>query len=584
MKKIHIAIAVFAAATLTSCMQEKSFNGHVIGENEVAFVLTGISTRSAEEVSPVQRGAIIELDADENGHKIFLEETIQDMNYISPATKGTPAYTENVGLLYKNNLGVYTPTESFGGDATFENVDSDLYKGGWRYYHNYPSDPWPDEESPVDFYLRMPAVMSGVSLDPTSPYSDGKIRFSYSSPGTAAEQEDILFAFSSISKKEHKENLPEGTPVVFQHALTGVKFAIANYDEENHISIKSITFKGMVGEGSCIVEPNAASNKVTWTLPENPDKKATYSSGTFGAPRDFNGGGSFGNNGNYPDSFAAAGNTQNLNDSDASQTFWFIPQEMTEDVVLTIVYTFGTTTEKTGILQMGKILSTNGNSIAWEAGQLRTYTIKVDEVNLKIEDTVTIPEGATPENGYSHSIKENVVITNTGNTKAFIRAAVVGQWLDSDGNPVFGFTDNINQLYLVESWYEDQFVKTEAGKHGIFVGLPGYKGAPTFKADSNASDADPTVGWQLCTDGYYYYTKEVDPGQATGSSLFTSYETLIAPKAQLAGKILETATMHFELEVAAQAISAVKVDGREGSLYTWKEAWENATGTEPVEK
>jgi hypothetical protein len=26
------------------------------------------------------------------------------------------------------------------------------------------------------------------------------------------------------------------------------------------------------------------------------------------------------------------------------------------------------------------------------------------------------------------------------------------------------------------------------------------------------------------------------------------------------------------------------MDGYEGSRYTWKEAWKNATGTEPVEK
>ena len=580
MKKIHIALAVLAAAALTSCMQEQSFNGHTVGENEVAFILQGGSTRAAEEIASAQNGLKFELETDETGHKLFLEETIQDLNSSSPATKGSPVYTENVGVLYKNKLAVHA-SGNFG-DATYETMDSDLYEGGWRYSHNYLSDPWPEDKGEdVDFYLYMPATMSGVTWDATSPYSDGKFTFSYTSPGTATDQEDIIFAFCSINKTNHQKNLPKGTPVLFQHALTGVKFAISNYSQEDNITIKSITFTGLVGEGTCVIEPNATSNKVTWTLPESPDKTAEYSSGDdFGAPIDFktkdNGGGTFENNGNFPDSFAAAGNEQNLNDKNASQTFWFIPQAMTSDVKLTIVYTFGSAEEREGVLEFGKVLSSNGNSISWEAGQLRTYTIKVDEVNVMIEDNVT-PDG-TADNGFKGSYKDGMVITNTGNTKAFIRAAIVGQWVDYQNNPVFGFTDKVNNLYLVESWYEDQFVN-ESHNHGEFYDLPGYKIPNSENRYSN-----PLNGWQLCDDGYYYYLTIVEPGQATAKPVFSKYEIGTIPNAEIAGAAIDHKEMHFELEVAVQAISAVKVDGREGSLYNWDDAWENATGKKPVKK
>lgn len=113
-------------------------------------------------------------------------------------------------------------------------------------------------------------------------------------------------------------------------------------------------------------------------------------------------------------------------------------------------------------------------------------------------DDVTIQGSA--DTGYGTSYKDNVVITNTGNTKAFIRAAIVGQWLDYLDRPVFGFTDKVNQLYLVESWYEDQFVN-KGRDQGLFVGLPGYIG----------NGDNPLRDWTLCEDGYYYYTLVVPP-------------------------------------------------------------------------
>jgi hypothetical protein len=46
MKKIHIVLAVLATAALTSCQEEKSFNGVPVGEGDVAFVLkSGSSTK-----------------------------------------------------------------------------------------------------------------------------------------------------------------------------------------------------------------------------------------------------------------------------------------------------------------------------------------------------------------------------------------------------------------------------------------------------------------------------------------------------------------------------------------------------------
>lgn len=583
MKKIHIVLAVLAIAALTSCMQEKSFNGVPVGKGDVAFVLrSGPSTRAADLDNPVTKGINVPIGRVGNMN-LYLEETITDLDYAAPETRGVPVFTENVGKLYADKLFVHAVGGGFG-DAVF---GTDGMAGdGWRYSHHYgDKDPWPDGN--VNFYLRIPSDMTGVTFNSDSYAAGAKTIFTYTSPLTAETQQDIIFTSVTLDKATHDSKLPDGYPVTFYHALTAVKFAIANSaTEAQNIRVTSISFTGLENTGTCTVDPSA-DVKVKWSDTDATTTSTGEDEGAETHPNvieqtfttddfvEF----SAENNPDFGSSFFnAKTDKQNVNTQTASKTFWLIPQKFAgSTAVLRISYTFNGNEEYLDI-NMGQLMA----DVEWKPGQLRTYSIKLDEVNVKIEDTVTIPETASADNGYSGSYKEAVTITNTGNTEAFIRAAIVGQWLDPDGNPVFGFTDKVNNLYLVESWYEDQFVNETFDaetSHGQFEGLPGYKGAATFKADEEGDG-----GWQLCKDGYYYYTKIVKPGDATGSPLFDKYTTLKAPEAELAGKVLETAEMYFTLEISTQAITAVKMDGYEGSRYTWKEAWKNAIGTEPVEK
>ena len=181
-----------------------------------------------------------------------------------------------------------------------------------------------------------------------------------------------------------------------------------------------------------------------------------------------------------------------------------------------------------------------------------------------IEDNVSVAEKTTQEvidsvtgdtaevDSYYGSTKTNVTITNTGNTDAYIRAAIIGQWLDTDGNPVFGFTDYTHEIALVDSWYQDQFVNKKH-EHGEFEGLVGY--------DSNYSG-----DWVLGEDGYYYYTQIVPAGQSIPSTdpLFTKYTVKDCPAVSIAGAIKN---VYFVLEIATQAISAKKIDGSTWATY-----------------
>ena len=100
---------------------------------------------------------------------------------------------------------------------------------------------------------------------------------------------------------------------------------------------------------------------------------------------------------------------------------------------------------------------------------------------------------------FDKQTKKNVTIQNTGNTSAYIRAAVVGNWV-KDGKIVAPWVDNIN--------YSQS-------------------------------------GWVKGNDGYYYYQSEVTAGQVT-SNLFDSYEPGSAP----------VADAHLEMTIVCQAVQA----------------------------
>ena len=563
----QVYLAALAVVSLVSCQHEKSFNGGS-DANEVAFALRSSATRSAETASPVETGISISLGK-RDGRELFLEETIVNLNDYAPETKGAPVYTENVGYLYQDQLGVHT--DSAGGvDATYSRL-TDKTDDGWAYQHRYNVNIWPDEKTDVQFYLYMPTNMTSNGVSSMS-YNNGVATIEYTSPSTAAAQEDIIFGGVKMNHKKYMGQFyPQGAPVTMYHALTGVKFAIKNTDAElAKIQINKISFIGLKNKGtltftspSTLEWSNLEVTTVATPVGEGDEATTvdlpntiyqTFEKGdlvTYDATTHADN--------NFASSFFGAGTSNNLNKADASYTFWLIPQQIdnTSTAVLKIEYTMNGKNEYMEI-PFNLLKASN-----WQAGQLRTYTFKLDEVNVKIRDAVSISGNAT--DGYSGSTKTGVTITNTGNTKAFIRAALVGQWLDKNNNPVFGFTDEINQLWVVESWYEDQFVNKNRN-HGKFVGLPGYD-VPTLDHD-----------WQLCKDGFYYYTKVVNPGAATGTSLFTSYKTTIAPATAIAGEVMDTEDMHFELEIATQAISAIKLDGTE---YTWDVAWERALGSKP---
>ena len=623
MKKCNIALAVAATALLVSCIQEQPFEKvSPLNDGDIAFAIKNVATRSGDDVSPAATGVSIPVGRSENGEGLFLEETIEELNP-APATKGAPAYTVNVGALY-DTMAVYAyANESYKMDAIFRKMDWSEHKGspsdaananGWRYRYVYDgTEPWPDATSKVDFYLNMPASPAGVTF---TSKADKKFVFDYdaSTLNTAVSQTDILFSQTSLSKEEHDRYLPNGAPVLMYHALTGVKFRTgwAN-DTGTKTIITGVRVRGLKSKGSCTIDFSSSEGVVTWTPDEtststpfyqffaNPEYSAEAGvDGTVNYVKDAE-------NPQFGDSWYAAANDKNLNDAEGTMTFWFIPQEITDNVTLELSFLVKTGDtpdgkgELTHTIQLGQEINKDRTrNVVWEAGQLRTYTLKPIHVDVDVFDKMDL----------SRTIKSDLHITNTGNVDQYVRVYIIGNWvgkrqvMDGEYNDyesiLMGYTDNVYDSEAgdyanydeVARWNDKDFTLSGTEKvyadwsspnksysytpYGNFVGLPGM-------GTASAPGADNGHHW-VRHDKFYYYTQIIGPGGSLPETdvLFDSYTIGPSPQfwiADMTGVRRLAKEVHFVMDIAVQAI-AVPYNGETPVGY--EEAWKAAMGVDNI--
>ncbi len=589
MKKIYIVLAVAATAMLlTSCEEELSFNDVTLGKDEIAFSFSNVTTKAATNLPTAVKGISVPVGVDARGDAIFLEETIEELNP-SPATKGAPAYTINLGNLYPK-LGVYADGGNFGGDVVFGIMDKSTYdrkdggSEGWRYQYSYPSNPWPaNADEDVDFYLRLPAESAAEDFDYTT---QGAIGFHYSSAENGEDQQDLLFGFTSISKNDHDAYRPNGAPVEMLHALTGVKFrSDCMNDNETKTIITKVEFTGLKGTGDCVITP--ASSSVVWSElgTGSGSFSMEFTNPEYSTAAGVDGTVNFekGTDPKFGDSWYSAAADRNLNNEDGELTFWFIPQEITDDVKLKITFCVKTpdTAESYGggfvehEINFGELLNKDRSTpVKWEAGQLRTYTLNPRLVDVEIFDSMV---------GYK---KSGLHVTNTGNVNEFVRMMVIGNWYgwtpDQDPSKdepmiLVGYTHaEPSNTEMVTPWFR------EDEHYGSFFDDT-FKGGKPVAAAGNE--------WKFGTGSYFYYPNAIGPDHelAESSALFEYYELpanevphIYIPTASSSTRV-EAVGVHLKLEVVIQAIAAQKPNSSE-EYATWQEAWTAAVGKEIKEK
>ena len=145
---------------------------------------------------------------------------------------------------------------------------------------------------------------------------------------------------------------------------------------------------------------------------------------------------------------------------------------------------------------------------------LFTVTEDVENVFTPAEVPPTINEE------FNGNVKKNVSVTNEGNVDAYIRAAVIVNWVDTGGN-----------IVADPEGHEYSIVYTASGD------------------------------WVKSEDGYYYYTKPVAAGDTT-SELITS------------AKPTKGTVYKLQIDIAAQTIQSegVNSQGKTPVELAWGEA------------
>ena len=135
----------------------------------------------------------------------------------------------------------------------------------------------------------------------------------------------------------------------------------------------------------------------------------------------------------------------------------------------------------------------------------------------------------------SDGVKKNVQIQNTGDTTAYIRAAVVVTWKDDKGN-VYGKAPVAGEDYTISYNLSEQ--------------------------------PNPAGKWVKGSDGFYYWTQPVQPNDNDPATTIDMTGILITSCAPVSGK----APSDYNLSVEIIA-SGVQYEGKTGETKAVVDAW-----------
>ena len=510
MKKISrtfIPALALVLAVLTSCEPDSVSGGLLSSGKPFSFTIGNgsvSSTRGTESRPEVPASSLLctleSADEDGDAPTLSITQTVSSLDDewlltaeadgAASLTRGTPVFTENLGTFAANTYaplsadGTYTSVWQGMANAEFTRGTNDKVNVWSHSYDN--NEQWPDDNGNLTFFMRYPVNATASLSGLTYGRQGGKNVINltgYSTPGagnttTAAEaQTDIVFATATLNEG----NKSTANKLLFYHPFCGVKFKIGTLP--TGVSITGITLEGVYATGDCVITPYYGNEADYGKTNSNSDVADATKSDACVAWSNLDNSSTFNQSFTaddakpelddelFPEGFADAGTTNpnedQLNTSTLSKTFNLIPQTFSSERKLTMTIDFSCNGSP-----MQRSVKVDG--IEWKAGHLYTYTINCAE-NLDVTVTDEV----------SGNVKNNVVITNTGNTSGYIRAAVTAYW------------------------------QKEINGEEVIVSVCDY----TTQGTLTGLGTD----WIKGSDGYYYYKYGVKGGKATKQALFTSY-------------------------------------------------------------
>lgn len=368
-RRIFYVIGAAAAAMLSSCAKvEMTGGGKALDPNQIAFsVRSGLQTQPGTRAgSEEEQPAMLLSGQGEDTLYLHPSVVVNDRGFGMSATRGVPVTKDNISSFTVTAKVHESETPYMNEVEVTRQGDSDVWTtSGGKHF-------WPDEQTTLDFYAYSNLIFAENDSPGVSSLTceDGRLGFSYIVPngtgGSDAErQPDILFALASANRSQTQDG--DGTVILnFQHALAGVKFVASNVTGS---TIKTITLKGLQGEGTCTYD--AGTGTFDWQ--------------TSGDERDFS----------QTFDVALSGQQtgeQPITDKRPVTTFMMIPQTL-EGV--TVEVTLVETASGESFTLTGSLAQTG----TWEAGKIYTYAISTESINweyvFEVTPSITLPLGTT---------------------------------------------------------------------------------------------------------------------------------------------------------------------------------------------
>ena len=390
-----------------------------------------------------------ELQTKSSGHSIFTDYEIcgETMTISLTTSDNTDCiHTEDIGTrgaAFDNSDGHQITAISVtsiladgsGGKLYFtEDVDID---GGCGVSDRF----WP--ETPLSFFAYS-VSKDNVTIIPAFKRENNQCigSFSYALP-TAAEtsprndataQPDVVFAITPDLTRP-----ADGcVDLEFHHALSALVFKVGKMPTD--VILNSIAIGGVYSSGDCNMTPGADNNVIFEWSGQKTLGKYTESIGKK----------------------AVAG--EQMGGEDA--IFMMIPQTLGDAAKL--ILSFSISGQEYSLEKSFKEIIA-----AWEADKKYVFTIGLpDEIEVEVEDQVV---GA---------VKQDVTITNTGNSPGYVRAAIIGYWVNNKGDVTMPWLESDGEFDWGNEW--NQY-------------------------------------WKKGSDGFYYYLRPVPAKTATAYPLFDTY-------------------------------------------------------------
>lgn len=471
-----------------------------------------------------------------DGTECYLEAYVSDTQNAQSMTRGAiinensvgATFTEFKAAVYNKENNAYLPVDASGNAHSMAKLTAryksdNIHGQRWVYVNEDDYEgpyKWPDASGePLTFYSWTEySGMTDFNLNP----ADRKISFHYTTPclggeSDAQNQPDLLFGIDDNSKTESGVAL-----IHLRHALAAVKFIRGDI---GNVAVLKVTLKNFYQQGTCSVTFDEGEGKAAFAWSDQSDLT------DFAQSMDVS-----------SDAMRQLGDNASLDLSeDGSRTFLIIPQEIdgNAEIIVTvqgalhpedIVFHIGSPEKAKQELAASADASYNYEILKdWStfAGKTVTFKVsskKVNSVKISLDDDLNIAQ----------TIKSNISITNVGNKPGFIRATIIGNWVDESGNILAKWDENATDINTLCG----RFKLTQNGSTTI---------GETFPAVLND-------GW--FKDGEcYYYKHPLEPDASVQTPLFYSFEVTQKPVLFGTEGGMERID-HLELDIMVQAVTA----------------------------